>query len=309
MNKHQQALEQIKQIAADNKLSLADINNALGGEVKPHSLGSMIDTSEMLAYIGGILIFAGIGVYTTMFWQDLSSVFRIALTFGSGLSCYCVALGLSKDKNYEKVTQALFLISAILQPTGLYVFLNETFPVSNDYHLATLFVFGIMFFQQLVTFLEKQLNIVLFFTLFFGYGFVATLFDYYAFNSNTVSMVLGTSLFLLIYSFTKESYRPGIGFWYFIATFSFLGGAYGWIYNTSFEVLFLGLCCFTIYVSTLVKSKAILFVGTMGLLAYIGRYTMLHFVNSVGWPISLIILGAAFIFFSGVALRIKKKYM
>ncbi len=308
MNKRQQALEQIKQIAADNKLSLADISNVLGGEVKPHT-ASMIDASEMLAYIGGILIFAGIGVYTTMFWQDLSSIFRIVLTFGSGLSCYCVALGLSKNKNYDKVTQALYLISAILQPTGLYVFLNETFQATNDYHLATLFVFGIMFVQQLVTFWEKRINLVLFFTLFFGYGFVATLFDYLDFNSNTVSVVLGTSLFLLIYSFTKATYKPGIGFWYFVSTVSFLGGFYGWVYKTPFEVLFLGLCCLAIYVSTLVKSKAVLFVSTMGLIAYIGRYTMLHFVNSVGWPISLIILGAAFIFFSGFALKIKKKYM
>lgn len=105
------------------------------------------------------------------------------------------------------------------------------------------------------------------------------------------------------------NYKPAIGFWYFMATVSFLWGAYDWLYNTRFEVLFLGLCVLTIYLSTITKSKAILFTSTIGLLAYIGRYTMLHFVSSIGWPVSLILIGASFILLSGFALKIKRKYM
>jgi hypothetical protein len=239
----------------------------------------------------------------------LSSYARIALTFGSGFSCYCVALGLSSNPKYNKVSQTLFLIAAILEPTGLYVFLNEMFVTSQDTHLATLFVFGIMFAQQFATFWEKRLNLLLFASLFFGLGFTCTLFDYMGFSSNHIMMGLGTSLLFIIYSLKEAPYKPLTGFWYFTGNTMLLGGVYGWLYNTHFEVFFVGLCALLVYLSTFAKSKSILFTTTIGLLSYIGHYTMVHFVDSIGWPISLILIGTCFIILSGFALKIKKKYM
>lgn len=309
MNKHQQALQQIKKIVEENNLTWADVSKTLQITEEKTPKGGMIEASEILAYIGGILIFAGVGVYTTMFWQDLSSFLRISITFGSGFSCYCIALGLSQNLKYNKATQTLFLISAILQPTGLYVFLNEVFVTSSDLHAATLFVFGIMFGQQFATFWQIRLNLLLFMVLFFGMGFTFTLLDYIGIQTDYMLMGMGISLFLITYSLNSMNYKPLIGFWYFIANLNILWGAYDWLYNTRFEVLFLGLCALMIYLSTLTKSKSILFTSTIGFLAYIGHYTMLHFVDSIGWPISLIIVGASFIILSGFALKIKKKYM
>lgn len=309
MSQKQQALQDIKKIAEDNKLTLTEINKVLKDKGKKAHEGGMIEASELLAYMGGILIFAGIGIYTTMFWQDLSSFARIALTFGSGFSCYCVALGLSLNAKYTKVVHALFLIAALLQTTGLYVFLSEVFVTTTNVHFATLFVFGIMFIQQFVTFWSFRLNLLLFMTLFFGMGFTFTLFDYMAINIDFILVGLGFSLFLITYSLDSMGYKPSIGFWYFIANVMFLGGAYTWLYNKPFEVCFVGLCVFTIYLSTVVKSKAILFTSTLGLLGYIGHYTMIHFVDSIGWPISLILVGISFIILSGFALQLKKRYM
>lgn len=309
IDQQKKALQQIKQIVEENHLNWEDVRQALQvtGEDKVAQNG--MEASAILAYIGGILIFAGIGIYTTMFWQDFSSFSKIALTFGSGFSCYCIALGLFQKPRYIKVTQTLFLIAAILQPTGLYVFLNQTFVSSSDVHGPTLFVFGIMLAQQLVTFWQTRLNLLLFDTLFFGMGFIVTLFDDLDIKTEYTLIGLGISLFLIIYSLESTPYRPLTGFWYFMASAFFLGGAYAWLYNTPFEIFFVGLCVFTIYLSTITKSKVILFISTMGLLGYIGHYTMLHFVNSIGWPISLIIIGACFILLSGFALRINKKYM
>lgn len=309
MDQRQQALQQIKKIVAENNLTWADVSKALQVTVENKAEEGLIEASEMLAYIGGIFIFAGVGIYTTMFWQELSSFSRIALTFGSGFSCYCVALGLSQNLKYNKATQTLFLIAAILQPTGLYVFLNEVFEASSDLHLATLFVFGIMLVQQLATFWEKRLNLILFLALFFGLGFTLTLFDYLAVKIDYILMGLGTSLFFITYSLNVTPYRPLMGFWYFIANTMFLVGAYDWLYNTRLEFFFVGFCSLTIYLSTLVKSKTILFTSTLGLLAYIGHYTMRHFVDSIGWPISLVFVGASFIVLSGFAIKIKKQYM
>lgn len=309
MNQRQQALKDIKKIVEQNNLTLAEISKVLHGKTKKPHEGGMIEASELLAYMGGILIFAGIGVYTTMFWQDLSSFVRIALTFGSGFSCYCIALGLSQNLKYNKIIHALFLIGALLETTGLYVFLSETFVSATNAHFATLFVFGTMFIQQFATFWGLRLNLLLFMVLFFGMGFTYTLFDYMAIKLDFILMGLGLSLFLITHSLNSMDYRPATGFWYFVANVMFLGGAYDWLYNKSFEVVFVGLCALAIYLSTLVKSKAILFTSTIGLLGYIGHYTMIHFVDSIGWPISLILVGISFIILSGFALKIKKQYM
>lgn len=309
MNQRKRALQQIKKIVKENNLTWADVNNSLQLTTEKTTDERLMEGSEILAYMGGILIFAGVGVYTTMFWKELSSFLRIAITFGSGFSCYCIALGLSQNLKYNKAMHAFFLISAILQPTGLYVFLNEVFVASSNIHLATLFVFGVMFVQQLATFWQKPLNLILFMVLFFGMGFLFTLFDYMDVKMSTILIGMGASLFLITYSLNITLYRPLMGFWYFIANVMFLGGAYDWLYRTPYEVFFVGLCALGIYLSTSAKSNSILFTSTLGLLSYIGNYTMLHFVDSIGWPISLIIVGATFIILSGFAIKVKKKYL
>jgi len=309
MDQRQQALQQIKAIAGKNNLTATDIRKALRISLEDKAEKGTIEAAEVLSYLGGIFVFAGIGVYTTMFWQDLSSFMRIALTFGSGLSCYCLALGLSRNFKYNKATQAFYLISAILQPIGLYVFLNEIFENSGNLHFALLFVSGTMLSQQLMTFWDKRLNLILFMVFWFGMIFTFTLFDYMGIKFDYILMSLGASLFCITHSLNETPYTPLTGFWYFLASVSFLGGAYNWLNETPFDVLFLGLCVFIIYLSTLAKSKSVLFVSTIGLLGYIGHYTMLHFVNSIGWPVSLIIIGASFLALSGFAIRIKEKYM
>lgn len=306
MDHREQALLQIKKLLTENGLSWEDVRQSTS---QVHSEAKVLEVSEMLAYLGGILIFAGIGVYATMFWGTFSSVFRIVLTFGSGFSCYCIALGLSQNLKYQKVAQALFLISVILQPMGLYVFFDEIYGIASHMHVATLFVFGIMLVQQFATFWEKRLNLILCMVIFFGLGLISTLFNYLDFNSDYALMGLGTSLCLIIYSLKHTPYKPCIGFWYCIATIMFLCGAWHWLYNPSYPIVFPAICAFLIYLSVLIKSRAILFTTTIGLLAYIGQYTVLYFVNSVGWPISLILMGTAFILLSGFAFRIKKKYM
>jgi hypothetical protein len=308
MKRQQQALKDIKKIADENNLTLADISKAFETTGEKSSGGSMIEASELLAYMGGILIFAGIGIYTTLFWPDLSTFARIALTFGSGFSCYCVALGLSQSLQQTKAIHALFFMGALLETTGLYVFLNEVFVTSSDAHLATLFVFGVMFVQQFATFWGLRLNLLLFFALFFGWGFFYTLFDYMAINMDFILIGLGISLFCITYALNSMNYQPALGFWYFIATSMILSGAYDWFYKKPFEIAFVGLCTFMIYLSTLVKSKAVLFASTIALLGYIGYYTVMHFVDSIGWPIALILIGICFIFLSGLALKLQKRF-
>jgi len=81
------------------------------------------------------------------------------------------------------------------------------------------------------------------------------------------------------------------------------------VQNTPFELVYLGFAAMLIFISTLVRSRSLLMVGTLAMLVYIGYYTAKHFANTVGWPIALVIIGIALIGMSALAVRINNKYI
>ena len=73
--------------------------------------------------------------------------------------------------------------------------------------------------------------------------------------------------------------------------------------------LFLGAACGVVFLSTWVKSRTLLFVGTVAILAYVGYYTAEHFSDVVGWPIVLMLFGLLLLGLSAAAFRINRKYI
>ena len=79
--------------------------------------------------------------------------------------------------------------------------------------------------------------------------------------------------------------------------------------NTPFELLYLGLSALIIFLSTYVRSRTLLLVGTLSMLCYIGWFTAKHFANTVGWPIALVMIGIALIALSSLAVKLNNKYI
>ncbi len=77
--------------------------------------------------------------------------------------------------------------------------------------------------------------------------------------------------------------------------------------GTMLEVLYLGIASFMLYVSTIVNSRAILITASLALLSYISYFTQKNFLNSFGWPLSLVILGLVFFGVSKLALRLNRQ--
>jgi hypothetical protein len=61
--------------------------------------------------------------------------------------------------------------------------------------------------------------------------------------------------------------------------------------------------------SVYMRSPAILAVSTMLLIAHVSYITSEYFADSLGWPISLVILGFAFIALGYASVAINKKYI
>jgi len=79
--------------------------------------------------------------------------------------------------------------------------------------------------------------------------------------------------------------------------------------NSLLEPVYLGATALMIFLSTYVRSRTLLLVGTLAMLIYIGYYTAEHFANTVGWPIALVIIGIALIGLSAFAIRLNNQYI
>src|SRR5215213_8805099 len=119
MSAKQDALIEVVDIIGRHGLTLDEISAALKGgkEFKAAASGSIL--SRLFGYVGGIFIFAGLAIYVAMKWDDLSSMGRIFLTLGCGFSTFIFALVCTTDRRFEKAATPLFLVAALMQPTGI----------------------------------------------------------------------------------------------------------------------------------------------------------------------------------------------
>ena len=62
-----------------------------------------------------------------------------------------------------------------------------------------------------------------------------------------------------------------------------------------------------LYACVRLQSRALLLTTVLAMLGFIGYLTAEHFVDSLGWPISLILMGVAFIGVATLAMRIKRQ--
>jgi hypothetical protein len=98
-------------------------------------------------------------------------------------------------------------------------------------------------------------------------------------------------------------------FWYFASSTAMLAALFALLSDTPVEILFLGVACGLVFVSTWVKSRTLLLVGTVAILSYIGYFTSENFADAVGWPIALMLFGLLLIGLSAPAFRINRKYI
>jgi len=308
MSGKEEAIIEIVDLANRFGISQNEISNALK---KPdENVKKSNSLMRLFTWLGGIFIFSGVSAYIFMFWGDMNSAMRIIITLGSGLTCYFLALAALNDERYKNSANVLFLIAAILETGGLFVTLYEIFGRSDDWHPASILVFSVMLIQQAATFISKKhVFMLLYTTIFFAAALFATILDYIEIDNDLTATITGFSLLCVCYGLIKTPYHYVMGFWYFIGSAIFFCGVFQLLEDSIIEVLFVGISCFIMYLSTVVRSNSLLFMGVIALLFYIAYFTEEHFLDSVGWPIALIVLGFVFIGISSFALKIKQKYI
>ena len=304
----EKALQDIVSLAKHHSINLDDISNALANASTQASKPDSSILTKLLGYIGGIFVFAGIGVFISMYWDDFGSAARVIVTLGTGLAAFIMALACLSDKRYERAATPLFLMAALLQPTGILVMLNE-YSSGGDARHGLLFMAIYMLIQQGAVFWAKQRTVLAFSAILFGCIFFANLFDIWDMNEKLIGIVMGASITCVAYALNQSRHMAIAPFWYFVGAVIFMWSLFEMVEKTPFEIAYLGFAAALIFLSTLVRRRALLAVGTLSMLAYIGYFTAKHFANTLGWPIALVIIGVALIGFSAFALKLNNKYI
>lgn len=308
MSLKEDALQDIVAIAKHHQITLDEIAQALQVAKDTADKPPASVLSKLFGYIGGIFVFAGIAVFIAMYWDDFGSAARVIVTLGSGLIAFLMGLICLTDKKYERAATPLFLMSSLLQPTGILVMLHE-YASGGDARHGLLFMAAYMLVQQGCTFWAKGRTVLAFSAILFGCIFFANLFDILDINEKLIGVVIGTSLLFIAYALNQSKHSAIAAFWYFIGAVVLLWSVFESVKHSALEPVYLGVCALIIFISTYVRSRTLLLVGTLAMLFYIGYYTAKHFANTVGWPIALVLIGIALIALSSLAVKLNNKYI
>lgn len=308
MSLKEDALQDIAALAKHHQITLDEIAEVLHAPKNEADKPSPSVLSKLFGYIGGIFVFAGIAVFISMYWDDFGSAARVIVTLGIGLIAFVMGLVCLSDTKYERAATPLFLISSLLQPSGILVMLHE-YASGGDTRHGLLFMAAYMLIQQGCAFWAKGRTVLAFSAVLFGCIFFANLFDILDINEKLIGVVIGTSLLFIAYALNQSKHIAIAAFWYFVGSVVQLWSVFEVVKHTALEPLYLGICALMIFISTYVRSRTLLLVGTLAMLFYIGYYTAKHFANTVGWPIALVLIGIALIALSSLAVKLNNKYI
>jgi Predicted membrane protein (DUF2157) len=308
MTTRAEALERIVGIARDHGLTAAEIAGALGRDAAAAGPASGNLLGRILAYLGGIFVFAGIGVFIALNWDAMNPVARIVVSLGSGLAALVMALVALREVRYEWAVTPLLLIAVILQPTGILVTIDEL-ATGGDWHYAVLVASGVTALQQAGLFARYRRAVSIFTALLFSLWFFATVLDLLDMDPEWIALLLGAATVGFCTGLERTPYRDIVPFWYFVGGAGALGGLFGIVEGTSAELVFVPAACGGVFVSVQTRSRTLLVVSTIAILGYVSYYTSEHFLESYGWPLALIVLGIVLILLSALALRINRRYL
>ncbi|MBT8062466.1 MAG: DUF2157 domain-containing protein [Xanthomonadales bacterium] len=304
MNEQADALRQIADIAARHDLTAEQVATALQPSPPPDQRQrSSSVLAKVLAYLGGVFVLAGIALFIGMQWDSFNSAVRVLVTLGTGFAIYLFALMTITDARFSGVTTPMFLVSALLQPTGIVVMLNE-YSRGGDPEHGLLFMCAVIFIQQILTFLAKQRTVLLFTSLFFGSAGFGTLCQILDIDFEIVALALGVGLTSVSYAIDKTRHAAITPFWYFAGAVFFLFGAFDVIESTMFEILYFGIASGFMYLGTVLRSRTLLFVAVIALTSFTGYFFRESLVNAFG----LIFMGFLLIGLSAFAMKLSRKF-
>ena len=126
--------------------------------------------------------------------------------------------------------------------------------------------------------------------------------------------MLGLSYLLVGHSIMKDTKNVLSNVMFTFGSLFFLGSALflgGWEpdQNIFWEIIFPGLAFGIIFLSTYLRRLVFLIIGSGSLVVYILKITSQYFTETLGWPLSLMLVGLSLIAIGYLFVHINKKYI
>ncbi len=274
--------------------------------VPPQQPSSKEENSKNLIHtfygIGAMIVLVGVIILISQNWTQIGFSGRVSVTLGISLVTYVLAFFLYQPSQ-RMLSQVMFTISAALAPLGIYVLLHEA--NINFVWPYTFFSACLLFLIFGAACLVNKKNILILITIGFAswayFSFLLQMFPP-QFNSDLLkwaTMLWGFSYILISYGYKSiavavdsadgKEKKAIQNVLYGFGTLAILGS--GILVGGFFDIIFIALIFVAFYASVYLKSQSMLLFGALFLMAHIIKLTSKYFVNSVGWPVSLIFVG------------------
>jgi hypothetical protein len=127
-------------------------------------------------------------------------------------------------------------------------------------------------------------------------------------SANWASLVTGVCVMLTAYGLQKAGqYHRLTGLCYLIGSILFYSGLFDLVQDTPVELLYLAVTAAILYGCVVLQSRTLLLTTVIAMLAFIGYFSAEHFANSLGWPVTLVLMGVAFLGVGTMAIRVKRR--
>ena len=306
------------ELSREEVLSRLNFAPAIRQESDEETKGfSHFSVTKMLYVLGAVIVITGVGFFVAQIWDDIGSFGRIAVTLGPGLLIAAIGSMLLKQKPEDNIGPIFHFIGGMLIPGGAIVTLSE---IEVDFISlwSVAITFGVIFaFYLLLNAIHKH-PILTFFAIANGTAFIYLLAeamvegpyyrheDLYAY----LTMVIGASYLFLAHAFREGWNKHLVGALYFFGSGGFLGAAFSQVFDSvPWQLLYFLIVLGGLFLSVYMRSRSILVMSTLFLIAHVSYITSEYFADSLGWPISLVILGFVFIGLGYASVTINKKYI
>ena len=298
------------------------------GEISRGEIINRLENSKQKAHfsltkifyvLGALVALVGIIFFIRQIWDDIGSPGRIFVTGGLGLILAAAASVFLKTRSASRLGQVFHALAGFLIPGGAMVALNEIIGLDSlDSLWPVTIASGAVFLFYLVLTVSHRDEVLTFFAAANGTAFVYLLVEsmidgpFYQHDNiyAYLTMIIGLSYLLLAHSFRGSWNKHLVGVFNFLGAGGFLGAAFSRVFDSvPWQWFFFALAVVGLSLSVYIKSRSGLAVSVLFLIAHFIYITKEYFADSIGWPISLVVLGFLFIGLGYISITINKKYL
>lgn len=127
-------------------------------------------------------------------------------------------------------------------------------------------------------------------------------------STNWAILVTGVCLMFTAYGMHKAGRYPRLtALGYFLGSIMAYAGLFDLVQGKDVELIYLAVTASILYVCVVLQSRALLLTTVIAMLAFIGYFSEKHFANSLGWPVTLVLMGVAFLGVGAIAIKVKRR--